>query len=191
MKTKRISRHVPLAALLIALSGCASVQMSSPTPLTDHLISVRNLKLEPAAVGSFVLAPGLPAAKDRSINLRGSSLEAPSGSFAEYLKAKLAAQLKAAGWLDPASRSTINGELLQSEADPAIGTGTASLGARFSIVREGKTIYRNELRVEDSWESSFMGRIAIPLAMQRYEALYGKLVTKLIDDPDFQRAMAP
>lgn len=192
MKNKRISRHALLAALLAVLSGCASVEMGSPTPLTEHLITVRALKLAPAAVGGFALAPGLPAEKDRSISLRGSSLKAPGGgSFAEHLKALLAAQLKAAGWLDPASRSTISGELLQSEAEAAIGTGTASLSARFSVVRNGQTVYRSELRVQDSWESSFMGAIAIPLAMQRYEALYGKLVTKLIDDPDFRRAMAP
>jgi hypothetical protein len=192
MKTKRMSRHAFLAVLLAAVSGCASVEMGSPTPLTEHLITVRGLKLAPAAVGRFALAPGLPAEMDRSISLRGSSLKAPgSGSFAEHLKATLTAQLKAAGWLDPTSRSTITGELLQSEADAAIGTGTGSLGARFSVVRDGIAVYRGELRVQDSWESSFMGAVAIPLAMQRYEALYGKLVAKLIDDPDFRRALAP
>lgn len=192
MRTKQVSHHLLIAVLLTALSGCASVEMSNPTPSTEHLMAVRTLKLAPASVGSFVLAPGLPADKDRSISLRGSTLRPPGGgSFAEHLKAKLSAQLKAAGWLDPTSRSTISGELVQSEADAAIGTGTASLGARFSVVRDGNTIYRSELRVEDSWESSFIGAIAIPLAMQRYEALYGKLVTKLIDDPEFRRAMAP
>jgi hypothetical protein len=192
MKITLIFRHALLAALLVALSGCASVEMSSPTPLTDHLVTVRGLKLVPAAVGNFALAPGLPAEKDRSISLRGSSLKAPGGgSFAEHLKAKLTAQLKAAGWLDQTSNSTISGELLQSEADAAMGTGTASLGARFIVVRDGLSVYRSELRVQDSWESSFMGAIAIPLAMQHYEALYGKLVTKLIDDPAFRRAMAP
>jgi hypothetical protein len=51
-------------------------------------------------------------------------------------------------------------------------------------------VYEKEIAAEASWESSFVGAIAIPAAMNQYGALYKTLVSKLVDDPDFRRALA-
>jgi hypothetical protein len=50
--------------------------------------------------------------------------------------------------------------------------------------------FDRELSVDTSWESSFIGGIAIPLAANNYEGLYRKLIGKLLDDPAFRVAVA-
>lgn len=177
--------------VLLAAPGCATVEMGTPIPATEHLLTLRTVRLAPMAVGQFVPAPGLSPATDEAIRIRGALLKPAGGSLAGHLKGVLTVQLKAAGWLDPASRAVVSGELLRSEVDTAMGTATASLGARFTVKRAGTPVYLAEWRVDDQWEGAFLGAVAIPTAMAHYEALYGKLVGKLLDDPAFRRAMAP
>jgi hypothetical protein len=51
-------------------------------------------------------------------------------------------------------------------------------------------VFDRELTVQSSWESSFMGAVAVPAAMNQYQALYKMLVAKLVDDPEFRKAVA-
>lgn len=71
-----------------------------------------------------------------------------------------------------------------------MSTGTAPLAARFVVTRGGSVNYDRELKVDASWESSFIGAVAIPAAATQYEALYRKLVGALIDDADFRKAVS-
>ncbi|HTP94982.1 MAG TPA: hypothetical protein VMK05_03985, partial [Burkholderiales bacterium] len=77
-----------------------------------------------------------------------------------------------------------------SKVDAAIGTGTARLAARFTVRNGGRLVYDKEIAADASWESSFLGAVALPAAINQYGALYKTLVAKLIDDPDFRRALA-
>lgn len=183
-------RLVPVV-LLAAVTGCASVKLESTGASPATLEKLRSARLAPAQVGTFVLAPGKDPAMDTSLGgLRGSTLTPAQGTWSKHLQDTLVTELTAAGLYDPASRSVIDGQLTDSRVDAAIGTGTGRLAARFVVTRDGRVVFDKELAAEASWESSFMGAVAIPLAMNQYGALYKTLVGKLADDPDFRRALA-
>jgi hypothetical protein len=121
--------------------------------------------------------------------VRASRASAPTGgSFAEYLRETLIIELKSAGLLNPSSPVVITGFLQESQVDPAISEGSAKLAARFVVMRAGSAVYDKELTVSSKWESSFLGAVAIPAAINEYTALYRKLVGVLLDDPTFQAA---
>jgi hypothetical protein len=179
-------------ALALELTGCASIKMSPPKATLATTASLRSASLAPANVGAFRLDASRPAAEDQSISLRGANNVASpiGGSFAQYLGESVRVELEAAGLYDAASQNVITGTLTRTEADAAIGTGKASLGAHFVVTRSGQVKYDDQLTVEDSWESSFMGATAIPMAAAHYEGLYRQLAAKLLDDPKFRSALA-
>ncbi len=185
-------RLASVAIVSVALFGCATVKMPVPTtPSADNLTTLRGANLAPAKAGAFVLAAGKPAAMDKTLDgLRGSSVEPANGSFAQTLREELVVELKAAGLYDEASTTVITGELTDSMVDAAIGTGTGKLGAHFTVTRGGKSVYDKVLVVDAKWDSSFVGAIALPAAINQYTALYKTLAGKLFADPDFQKALA-
>lgn len=185
-----IIRLAAISALLL-MTGCAQMMMGQPKPTIETTQHLRAAALPPAAVGSFTIDTRLDPAMDKHISVRGAnSLSAPSGgSFAQYLRETLVVELNAAGLLDANSDISISGTLLDSQLDPAIGTGTASLSARFVVNRNGQERYKRELTAKASWESSFIGAVAIPLAAGQYEGLYRKLVSQLVDDEAFRLAL--
>lgn len=178
--------------LSAALLGACTTTL--PEPIASHgtVSALRAAPLASAAVGEFRLADGKPAALDQGLigGLRGGNITAPGGSFAQHLKATLVAELRSAGLLDEKSNATIMGQLTDSMVDAAIGTGTARLAARFTVRKEGRIAFDKELAVSDAWDSSFVGAVAIPLAIEKYSALYRSLVGKLAADPDFKAALA-
>lgn len=178
-------------ASVLSITACTSV-MPPPIASAATVQSLRSAQLAPSAVGTFRLAPGRPREMDVELSggLRGGNIEAPNGSYSRHIKEILMAELQSAGLLDLKSTTVIEGQLMESKVDAAIGTGTALLAARFQVLREGRTVFDKELAVNDSWDSSFIGAVAIPRAIERYSALYRALVNKLVDDADFKRALA-
>lgn len=184
-------QRLALIAGLAVLTGCASVKMPTPTPSAANAEKLRAAKLVPSQVGSFKLAAGKPAAMDTSLSgLRGSSLSPTNGSFAGQLRDEIAAELGAAGLLDGKSRFVIEGQLTDSMVDAAMSTGKGRLAARIQVKRDGQTVFDKEIVAEATWESSFVGAIALPAAINQYTALYKTLAGKLFDDADFRRALA-
>lgn len=177
--------------LALAISGCASVKLDATGATPATVEKLRAANLAPAQVGSFKLAAGKDPALDTSLGgLRGSTLAPGKGSWAQLLKDTLIAELAASGLIDSASRLVIEGELTDSRVDAAIGTGTGRLAARFRVSNGDRVVFDKEIAVDVSWQSSFVGAVAIPMAMNQYGALYKSLVAKLIDDADFRRALA-
>jgi len=174
-----------------ALCACAcATPMAEQHPTLANIQLLRTAEMPSFALGDFHLAPGLPARIDHSVSVRADSLTAPGdGSFAHYLRSTLETELRGAGKLDPASSIAINGELTQSAigSDPSAGHGL--LGARFRVVRGDHVLYEKELIATDTWPSDWIGAVAIPLAEDRYTALYPKLVTNLLSDPEFRAAV--
>ena len=174
----------------LAMTGCISMKMPEPTATMSNLEKIRGANVVPAKTGSFKLAAGKTPSLDKSVSgLRGSSVSPHSGSFAEQLRAQLEAELKAAGLYDAQSNATISGELIDSQVDVAIGTGTAKLSARFIVDQANTRIYDKVLTADASWPSSFVGAIAIPEAINQYTALYQTLIGKLFEDQDFRQAL--
>jgi hypothetical protein len=186
----RIAGLLMAAAVALQLTGCAT-PMGAPQASIDNTTKLRTAGIAPASLGSFTLAPGQAAGMDQGVSLRGSRVHSPyNDSFAQYLKETLRVELDAAGLLDPASQAVISGTLTESDADAAIGQGTARLAARFVVTRGQAVAYDRTLRADASWESSFVGAVAIPLAAGQYQGLYRKLAGQLFEDPEFRKALA-
>lgn len=185
----RFAALVAAAAVSMQLTGCANLTMSPPQPNIENTAKLRAANMAPVAVATFKV----DAAKsnmDTGTTIRGNPLKAGSGSFAQYLGESLKVELQAAGLLDPGSPTIINGTLTESEVNGDIGTGNAALAARFVVTRGDAVRFDRELKATDSWESSFVGATAIPLAAGHYEGLYRKLVAQLLDDEAFRAAVA-
>jgi hypothetical protein len=185
----RIAAIAAVTAAAVQLTGCASIQMTAPQAALENTAKLRTANLAPAAVGSFTA--DAKAGSDNSMSIRGgNSVQAPGGSFAKHLGETLKAELQTAGLLDAASANVITGTLTSSVLNASIGTADGKLAARFVVTRAGAVKYDRELSVDSSWESSFIGAVAIPLAANNYEGLYRKLITKLLDDADFRKSLA-
>ncbi len=178
-----------LAAPLVWLAGCAQLPLGAPTPSFDNIEKARVSGTAPVAVGTFLLAPGLDPGIDKGLSVRTNAVTSPvEGSFAQYLKQTLVTDFQAAGLYDSAAPATLSGFLTDSRLDVPSDTGQASLGARFVLVRQGRTVYEKELKTGASWPSSFIGMEAIPMGINQYASLYHKLVGILLDDPDYRAA---
>jgi hypothetical protein len=173
----------------LATSACAMGPLPTPQASIENLQAVRAAGIAPVALGDFVLAPGKPKSMDRTLTIRAGIVSAPGdGSFASYLRQTLSAELAAGGKLDAGSTIVISGELTRSDVDAGVSRGHAFLGARFIVTREGKVAYDKPLEVEADWDGDFLGAVAIPAAMNHYNALYPKLVGALLSDTEFKNA---
>lgn len=178
-------------ALALVLAGCASVQLDTTGPTATTVEALRAANLVPAGVGVFQLAPGKDPALDTTLQgLRGSSMAPAKGRWSQLLKDTLVAELSAAGLYNPASAWVIEGQLTDSRVDAAISKGTGRLAAQFTVKRGGQVVFDKPLAIDAQWESSFVGAVAVPEAMNQYGAMYKQLVAKLVADPDFRRALA-
>lgn len=191
LKSVYVVRWLLIILLAQTMVACVSVKMPEPSASIGNLEKLRAANIVPAKAGSFTLAPGKNPAMDRGVSgLRGSSVQSASGSFVQQLRSELVVELKSAGLYDESSDVVIEGQLTDSKVDAAIGTGTAKLAAHFTINRAAKLVYDKELSVESSWDSSFVGAVAIPEAINQYSALYKSLIGKLFDDSDFRAALS-
>ena len=185
----RIAAIAAVTAVSMQLTGCANLKMSAPGAALENTAKLRGAKMAPANVGSFT-ADTAKVGNDTSVGIRGgNSIEAPGGSFAKHLGETLKAELQSAGLFDAASSNVVTGTLTSSVLNTGMATADGKLGARFVVTRGGAIKYDRELSVDSTWESSFIGGVAIPLAANNYEGLYRKLITKLVDDGDFRSAL--
>lgn len=178
-----------VAALCSLASACAM-------PLALHQQTFENVQLLQAndipqiALGEFKLAAGLPASMDKSLGIRADSVTPPQGlTFSGYLRQVLEAELTGAGKLNPSAPVVISGELTRSEVSTTGPNSAGTLGARFTVTRNGAKVYNKELVVSEQWPSAFFGAEAIPAAMNHYNGFYPKLVTKLLEDAEFRAAI--
>lgn len=185
-------KFATIAVLAANLIGCASVTMPPPTATASTVEKLRTANLAPVSAGKFSLATGMDPNLDKTLGgLRGSSVTAASGSFSQQLKDVIIVELKAAGLYDDKSPNQIEAQLTDSFVDAAIGTGTARLAAHFTLTRNGKRVFDKAMSVNSQWESSFVGAVALPAAINNYTALYKDLAAKLFDDSDFRAALKP
>lgn len=172
---------------MVFLSGCAAKAQY-------YQLSVDNLSLiksapKPMAVGAFTVNAATTGAS--SIGLRASSMESPVGdNFAAYLADALRQELSMAGKLDAKSGIEISGLLLKNDiAAGGMSTNSGEIEARFLVKVAGVQRYDKTHRAEMTWESSFLGAVAISKAHQQYPLIVQKLLTQLLSDPAFQAAI--
>lgn len=175
-------------AVAVALQGCA-IQAANYQPSLDNVDAIKKTVPAPLALGSFSVQVGATGASQ--ISLRGNPMASPVGSdYAAYLADALRQELVLANKLDPKSTFEVSGVLLKNDiAAGGLATNSGEIEARFVVRRSGAVRYEAVKRVEASWESSFVGAIAIPKAQQQYPLLVQKLLAALLADPQFVAAL--
>jgi hypothetical protein len=190
MKTGFSSTLKAAAALLAIalLHGCA-LKAPAYSPSVANVESMKKSGMRLVALGSFTVQAG--ATGGSSIGLRGNPMTSPVGAdYAAYIGEALRQELVLAGKLDPKSDTEIAGTLMKNDiAAAGISTNNGEIEARFVVRRAGALRYDAVKRSESSWESSFIGGIAIPRAQQQYPVIVQQLVTKLLADPQFVAAL--
>jgi hypothetical protein len=165
--------------------------MPAPSATPATIEALRGSGLARMAVGGFAIDPHKSSELDERVTIRSARLRAASGSFARHLKDTLVAELSAAGLYDPSSSIVVEGVLIENQIESGIaGTGTGRLASRFTIHRLGVLAFQKELSVDARWETSLMGAVAVPAAINEYEAMYKKLVALLLTDQEFRLAVA-
>lgn len=172
----------------IALQGCA-IQAGNYQPSLDNVDVIKKTVPVPLALGSFSVQAG--ATGGTQISLRGNPMASPVGSdYAAYLADALRQELVLASKLDPKSTFEISGTLVKNDiAAAGLATNSGEVEARFVVKRSGAVRYEAVKRADASWESSFVGAIAIPRAQQQYPLLVQKLLAALLADPQFVAAL--
>ena len=178
-----------LALAAVALSGCATLKLGDHQPALDTLVALRESGIAALSVGEFKLGSGLSPDLDKHQSSRGNPIYPPAGStFSGYLRDSLISDLKAAGKFDPASPWTVQAQLTENNLSTGMSSGELALGANFQVIRSGSVVFEKHILQSDSWDSSFVGAIAIPQAMNHYGQAYNSLLSKLYADADFRAA---
>lgn len=187
MSIVRSGRLCVAVITAFVLSGCA-IQAGRYQPSLDN-VEVIKKAVPPVALGAFTVQPGATGAQ--SIGLRGTSMNSAVGAdYAAYLADALRQELTLAGKLDAGSKIEISGLLVKNDiAAGGISTNSGEVEARFIVKNGGQQRFDKVKRVEASWESSFIGAVAIPKAQQQYPLMVQKLVAALLADADFQAAL--
>ncbi len=174
---------VILSALIALTTGC-TIMAPSYTPSYTVLDALKRQHLRNIAIAQ--VDPKDPNAGVNKISLRGSKLTSTSGSYAQYLEDAIKSDLIEAMMLDPNSTFRLSATLLKNDIDVSgFITGTGTIEAKFSINREGITLFDKTVAAETQFESSFVGAIAIPKAQIEYPNLVRALLTKLYTDKEF------
>jgi hypothetical protein len=181
-------RGLLVGLLALAAAGCASV------PAPKYAPGIHNTELlygQPVkiAVGPFTAAPGVA---NRSLTVRASQLTGGGdGMFSTYLRDAAITELKAAARYDADGPVLLTGVLTRNEISTGLPRGTATLGADFVLTRGQTRCYDKTLVIQHHWDSSFVGAVAIPAAINNYPTAVQDLLGKLFSDPAFLAALAP
>jgi len=178
-----------LAALAVAavLGACTHAAPS----YTASVASVEvTSKLDGAiAVGKFTFAPG-GEAQLNSVGARADTFTSPvNNSYADYFADAATKELQAGGKLDPGSPRVLTGVLEKNYLSAAgMATNQSDLVVRFKLSKGSQPVYEKAIEAKREWESSFIGAIAIPRALDNYIATIQDLMRNLFSDPQFAAA---
>lgn len=187
MKTIISAKLVFAAAAVVLVSGCA-VKAPPYQGSINNIQVLQRAQVSSARLGEFTVKAGATGATE--ISLRGNPMTSPVGdSFAAYLADGLKQELDLAKRLDPKSSFEISGTMLGTDIDTAVGTASGYLEARFVVKQDGVIRFDKVKRGESSWESSFVGAVAIPKAMQSYPVIVQSVLSALYSDSDFQNSL--
>jgi hypothetical protein len=69
----------------------------------------------------------------------------------------------------------VQGQLVDAQLDTGMSTGRALISAHFQVMRSGQTVFDKTLKDDHTWDSSFIGAVANPRALNEYQAGYVSL----------------
>jgi hypothetical protein len=170
------------------LTGCAG-PAPNYSPSIDNVEALKKSGAVALKTGVIGVTPGMQGAS--AITLRASTMTSPVGAnFGDYLSAALRQELELAKLYNPQSGVEISGTLITNNIDAGgITTNEGQLEARFVVTSAGQMKFNKIKRIDRKWESSFAGGVAIPLAASNYPIMVQSLLTTLVSDPDFIKAI--
>lgn len=179
-------KKIIIITMMLLLSAC-SLPAPKYQPSTSNSNILQDVTGKKISIGQFKESK----AEVNNLSLRGGRLISPyNESYSQYLAAALEEELRLAGILDNASDIQISGMLMDNQLDiSGFSVGTASITAKFSVIRKNKMLYEKTLTARHEWESSFIGGIAIPAGQNNYPVVVQKLFTALFNDKKFQAAV--
>lgn len=187
----RHARIFAAAFVVLLASGCA---MQAPR-YQASIDNVEILKQAPNSVslGSFSVQAGSRAAAKggTTLSVRASPMNSPVGTdYAAYMADALSQELTVAKKLDPKSQFEISGKLLQNDISAGgFSTNSGEIEAQFVVKKDGVVRFEKAKTASLTWDSSFLGGVAIPKAQQQYPFIVQKLLSLLWSDADFQAAL--
>ncbi|MBU1282105.1 MAG: hypothetical protein KJ884_13655 [Gammaproteobacteria bacterium] len=179
-----LKRFALLVTAAAVLQGCG-VSMTRYEPNFDN---VQILKQQ--APLSAMNAPSVVADKGLdSISVRTNPIRSPDGSLSKHVQQALEAELRLAGLLEPTASRHLDVQLRQNSLTAGMGSGEGVIGADFKLSEGSTVLYSGSKTVTSTWDSSFVGAIAIPAAANAYNPLVRKLLAELYQDPAFIKAL--
>lgn len=172
---------VSVVALSLLVTAC-SMQAPPYQASLENVQTIKRAKVEQLNVGNITSTKEL-----NSISLRGSSMYSPvDKSYGVYLSKALENELKLAKLWSGVSATVLTGEMLTNDIDVSgFSEGTGEASAKFVVTRDNKVIFEKVISANHTFESSFIGAIAIPNAQAGYVNLVQKLIKNLFEDEAF------
>jgi hypothetical protein len=177
---------IAVSAFLVGCAGPAP----NYAPSIDNVETLKKIQGAPAVkTGVISVAPGLQGGA--ALQLRANTMTSPVGkNYGDYIAEALRQELELAKLYNPQSGVEISGTLLKNNIDAGgISTNAGQIEARFVVTANGQVRFDKVKRIEKKWDSSFAGAVAIPLAANNYPVMVQSLVTALVTDPDFVKAI--
>jgi hypothetical protein len=186
-----MTRALLIALCTLLLPACVSVKLPPAQPVIENISALRDAGIEKVSVGNFTLAAGAPQSINKSASARGSPISVEGGgTFTDYLRKTLISDLTAAGKYDASGATSIAGELGENTLHAAgVKRADALLAVRFTVMRDGQKSYDKLLRQAAEWQSSFVGAVAIPDAINHFGEQFRLILLQLYRDQEFQRAV--
>lgn len=179
------SALLPLCALALLLQGCG-MTMPRYEPNYANVEVLRAAKLTPQLDQPHVEA----SSGQNRLFVRANPISSPSGDMAAHLRDALEGELRLAGLLEPGAARRLEARLEENELNAALfGQGHGVLVVEFRVVEGDRTLYQGTKRVENTWDSSFIGALAIPRAANAYNPMVTRALGELYRDPAFIAAL--
>jgi hypothetical protein len=178
---------IAAAILSLAAAGCTSMAPTYQSPVANIDAAA---KLQAGIdVGKFEFRKGEESSLN-SVQARAASFTSPvNGSYADYFAEAVRADLRGAGKLDASSPKVLTGTIEKNDLSAGgVNTNDAEISVRFRLAQGDRAAYDKALTAKHQWESSFLGGIAIPRAIQNYVVTLQKLLHQLYSDPEFAAA---
>lgn len=182
-------RLLPLFGAALLATGCAQFKAGPYAADYTALDKMRSAKAGTAAVAT--VQPVDPANPVNRLSLRGAALLSPSGTFAKYVEDALIADLKEAKVYDSGSRTLLTAQILKNDIDiSGFSVGTGAMEMHLRVTRDGQSRLDKTYKASTTFDSHFMGNIAIPAGQAAYAGLVRELLRTVYSDPQFIAAIS-
>jgi hypothetical protein len=179
-----LKHFIFLALTALLLQGCGATMPRYEASFDN----VQALKSQAPLVK--LNSPAVVADKGQdSIFARANPIHSPEGSISKHVQKALEDELRLAGLVEASAPRHLDVRLRNSKLDAPIGTGSGAISADFTLREGERSLYSTRKTVTSTWDSSFMGALAIPAAANAFNPLVRKLLAELYQDPAFIEAM--